>query len=332
MRVSELGEFGLIRKLRDMLPRSGAGLVVGPGDDTAILECEGDTYLAFTADMLIEGIHFDLSFVDGLSLGYKALVASLSDLAAVGGESPSFVVVSLGLHPGTEIDLVEEVYRGLRKAADRYGALLVGGDTVRSPERMVLSISLLGRVKRENLLLRSGAREGDVVMVTGELGDAAVGLAALQRGNRGMGIFSRCVNKHLRPEPRLTIGRVLRSRGASAAIDISDGLLQDLEHICEESGIGALVELHRIPVAPETRAAAEELGIDIAPLVLGGGEDYELLFTVAPEKAVELEGSGMAVRIGKTVPASEGTRVVDSSGREVVPVAPGYDHFRGGGE
>ncbi len=329
MNLSELGEFGLIGIIREMLSPEGEGVLMGVGDDAAVIDCGAPHYLAFTADMLVEGVHFDLSFVDGFSLGYKALTVNLSDLAAVGGEAPSFALISLGLPPDTDVGLVEEIYRGLREAARRYGCSLVGGDTVSSPERLVLSVALLGGVKRENLVLRKGARVGDAIMVSGYLGESAIGLALLKSGIGDEENYPRCVTRHLRPEPRIDIGNLTRSWGASAVIDISDGLLKDLSHICEENGVGARVELSRIPISPEIKTACEELSIDPLPLILGGGEDYELLFTVKTKRAGAIERAGKSYIIGEVVHASEGIRVIGVDGKEVKMPTAGYDHFLG---
>ncbi len=332
MDLSELGEFGLIGMLREMLPPEGEGVLWGIGDDAAVIDCGSTDYIAFTSDMLVEGVHFDLSFVDGFSLGYKALAVNLSDLAAMGGEAPSYALISLGLPSRTEVGLVEEVYRGLRKAAKRYACALVGGDTVSSPERIVISVALFGRVKRENLVLRKGARVGDAIMVSGYLGESAMGLELLKSGKGDEEVYHRCVTRHLRPEPRMDIGNLTRSWGATAVIDISDGLLKDLSHICEESGVGARVELPRIPISPEMENASGDLGIDPLPLILGGGEDYELLFTVKAKRAGAIDHAGKSYIIGEVVPASEGIKVIGADGEELKMPITGYDHFLGGRE
>ncbi len=329
MELAELGEFGLIGIFRRMLEKGGEGVSLGLGDDAAILDLGGETLLAYTTDMLLEGIHFDLNFTDAFSLGYKSLTVNLSDLAAMGGRAPSWAVLSVGIPSQLPIDTIEGLYQGLKQAADQYGCTLVGGDTVRSPDRLVINVALLGTVGRESLLRRGGAAPGNVLMLTGEVGSSAMGFAALVKKRGVKRKYSHYVNKHLRPEPRLDISAGLRARGATAAIDISDGLLQDLEHICEESGVGAVLEVARIPFPEGAEEAAEALGAELIPLALGGGEDYELLLAVEAGRAEELEREGTARTIGHF---EEGTkiRVLDAEGGEREMDSAGWDHFRGG--
>jgi thiamine-monophosphate kinase len=328
LKLEEIGEFGLIDLLRRRHLSGGTGVRLGAGDDVALLREEGGGLLAFTADMLVEGIHFDLSFTDTFSLGYKSLAVNLSDLAAVGGGGPCWAVVSLGLPPGFEVEAVEGLYRGMAEIGGEHDCAVVGGDTVRSPRGLLVNVALLGRVREEDLLPRGGAAAGEILMVTGALGASALGLAALLRGRGGEPEFSHLVDIHLRPRPRLDISSTLRSRGATAAIDLSDGLLRDLGHICEESGLGAVVEYHRIPLPAEAENAAAALQADLPSLVLGGGEDYELLLAVRPERAGELEGSGTAKAIGRLVEGS-GVTVLGPDGRGMDTASPGWDHFRG---
>ena len=197
MELAELGEFGLIGVFRRMLEDGGEGVRVGLGDDAASAGPGGRDLLAFTSDMLVEGVHFDLSFTDPLSLGYKSLAVNLSDLAAMGGHSPSWAVVSVAIPAGLAIATIEEFYRGLKEAAGKHGCTLVGGDTVRSPDRLVINVALLGTVGRDDLLLRSGARPGDALMLTGEVGASALGLAALMKHRGDKQKYSHYVNKHL---------------------------------------------------------------------------------------------------------------------------------------
>lgn len=327
MRLDELGEFGLIDLLRRRHLVAGAGVRLGAGDDAALLEGKNGKLLALTTDMLVEKVHFDLSFTDLSSLGYKALAVNLSDLAAMGGGGTSWAVISLALPGGLAVEEVEELYRGMAEAGREFDCLLVGGDTVRSPRGLVLNVTLLGEVEEKNLLLRGGARPGDLIMVTGETGASALGLAALLAGRGGEETFSYYVGKHLRPRPRLDLSRGLRRGGATAAIDISDGLLSDLGHLCEESGLGAVIEYERIPQPPGAAEAAAELSADLPSLVLAGGEDYELLLAVRPDGAEELQASGAATVVG-TFKEREGVEVLDRGGREMKVASPGWEHFR----
>ena len=338
MKLSEIGEFGLIDRLA-RLARSGAGVIQGIGDDCAVLEGGAPgTALLFTTDLLIEQVHFDRATTPARALGRKALAASLSDVAAMGG-APRFFVVSLAAPPHTPVEWVEALYEGIEARAAEAGAVLVGGDTTASPDAIHLAIALLGECPTAEVIYRRGARPGDSIFVTGSPGESAAGLALLTAELTGSfdpcadrAVFEALKARHLDPEPRLRAGRALARAGAATAlIDVSDGLLADLGHVLARSGCGARVEAARVVISPGLAAAGARLGLDPLALALSGGEDYELLFTAPPDAEPEALSRLLEIavsRIGTITPGPDRARVVDAAGNEVPIPRAGFDHFR----
>ncbi|MGH2718787.1 MAG: thiamine-phosphate kinase, partial [Actinomycetota bacterium] len=271
MSLGDLGEFGLIERIRTLTGEPPEG-EVWIGDDTAILRAPGGTIL-FTADLLVEGVHFDLSWTSPEDLGWKAIAVNASDVAAMGG-TPRRALVSIALRPDLVVDLVEGLYRGMRECCDRFGLAVAGGDTSRA-DQLVISVAMLGNPAGRRVVERRGAEPGDVVCVTGALGNAAAGLALLRAGLPGRRKDLEAA--HLRPVPRVREAEVLRRHLPSAMIDVSDGFAADLGHLCRASNVGARVDVARLP-APDL--AGTGLALDALGLALNGGEDYELCFTV----------------------------------------------------
>ena len=328
MKLSKLGEFGLIERVRKATPK-GRGVRVGIGDDAAWLECTSRTFL-LTADLLIEGIHFNLQWSTFYGLGYKTLAVNLSDLAAMGG-SPAYLTLSLGIPVDFKTEDIEEFYRGVRFLAARSGVSLVGGDTS-AARRFSISASLIGHCPYAPVL-RSGAKVGDDLYVTGTLGDSALGLELLKKkmGKTREDAAEYLVSRHQFPSARLKAGALLaRERLARAMIDVSDGLLQDLNHLCKASAVGAVVWENALPLSPAYRTLA---GQKRALHALTGGEDYELLFCTRRRDRSQLEkiqrrlGVPIA-RIGECLPASKGIKVIDGGGRLASFTVRGYDHFK----
>ncbi len=336
MRISDIGEFGLIDRIDRALGSPGAGVVVGIGDDVAVLRGGGQNYLLATCDIQVEGIHFLKEAITPYQLGRKAVAINLSDIASMGGW-PTYILVSLALPKETEVEYVDGLYEGLREESEAAGAEIVGGNLSHSQSGIMVDIFLLGEVEPDHLLLRSGARVGDRILVTGQVGDSGAGLALLLNPSLSVKEEEREVvlRAHFTPTPRLKEGRAIAASGmATVMIDISDGLASDLGHICERSGVGALIEAQEIPLSPATKAIAGLLDKDPLDFALHGGEDYQLLFTARPEKAEELakivrEETGTPVSIiGQIRPSQEGMRLALANG-EIVPLMPkGWDHFR----
>lgn len=334
--LRRLGERGLIARARRRLPPPPPDVLVGIGDDAAAIAWPGGTLL-LTTDTLIEDVHFRLRTTPLRALGQKALAVNLSDIAAMGGE-PRFALLALALPPTASVADVDELYAGLCDMADRHGVALVGGDTCTDPDRLVLTLTVAGRVDGAPVR-RSGARAGDVILVTGTLGAAAGGLSLLDREPGGAtppvpdAVAAPLLAAHRTPIPRVAEGRAARAAGATAMIDLSDGLATDLGHIAEESGVGAQVRLAALPVAEATRRAAGLLGESAWSWAVSGGEDYELCLTARADQATEVAARIMAetgtpvTPIGDVRPAADGVRFVDERGRPV-EVRAGFEHFR----
>ena len=328
MKLSRLGEFGLIERLRRRQP-PGRGVRIGIGDDAAWVQNPKGSSL-ITSDMLIEGIHFNLKWTSCFDLGFKSLAVNLSDIAAMGG-TPAYAVLSLGFPSSfDETKRIDEFYRGMGSLAASTGVSIVGGDLSRA-EFLTISVTLIGHPPSLPIR-REGARAGDDIYVTGTLGDAALALELLKEGGGFVkeNFAAALLSRHHRPMPRTDIGIMLgKTRVASAMIDVSDGLLQDLGHICKASGIGAVVDRDDLPLSAEYRKLAGKAGDRHA---LCGGEDYELLFCAAAANREAIQRlsrrARLAItRIGKCV---RGRRVLvrDRSGQMISFSAAGHDHFQ----
>lgn len=312
-----MNEFDVIRRLSGRLPAPPPEVVVPIGDDCAVVRLGGGLWVA-AADMLVEGRHFEASWASPREVGFKAVAVNVSDVAAMGG-TPRFVLASGGgADPETTLDCME----GVLEACEAFGAYPLGGDTTGSPA-LTVDVAILGELS-EPPVLRSGARPGDLLAVTGELGASAAGLLALIGGDRKP---ERLVRKHLRPEPRGHAGRTAARLGARAMIDLSDGLASDIGHVAEASGVGCRIDLGLLPISHDTREYASSLGRDPEILAATGGEDYELLIS-APERVMEALASESDVPVtvvGEVVP---GSGAVLLRGGEPVGSLSGWDHFR----
>ncbi len=327
MKVRELGEFALIDRLAEMAARGHQGrLLVGIGDDAAAWRSDASVQLA-TTDALVEDVHFTLTTTSWEDLGWKSLAANLSDIAAMGGR-PEHVLVSLALPGDTEVDDVVAFYRGMIELADEHDVAIAGGDTV-SAGKVFINITVLGSAADPGgrILTRTAAVAGDRVAVTGALGAAAGGVEMLLGGLS----FAPEVDAELRracnrPRPRVAEGRLLVEHGVAAAIDVSDGLIADLNHICRASRVGARVEVDRVPVAAAVTAA---FGGRATGLALSGGEDYELLFTADAARVERVRDAAACpvTVIGEITGGPGETVVVDCQGNPVELSRSGWDHF-----
>jgi thiamine-monophosphate kinase len=336
MRISDLGEFGLIDRVAQIVAVERPDVIVGIGDDVAVLEGTGEEWTLAKVDSQVEGVHFLRDAISPRQLGRRALIINLSDIASVGGRA-LYALVSLALPDDTEVAWVDELYRGLREEGDRFGVVVVGGNMARSKEGAFIDVFVLGSVRREHVLLRSGARPGDRVLVTGWLGDSAAGLQLLLKPTLELAPAERemLLERHFTPTPRLCEAEVIAHSGAATAmIDLSDGLSSDVGHICERSQVGVRLWAERLPISPTTRQVAA--GCRKAPwqLALEGGEDYELCFTAASAEAETLAAAveretGTPVRVvGEILPPEGGRWLVLEGGREVALEAGGWQHWR----
>jgi thiamine-monophosphate kinase len=331
VKVAELGEFGLINLLKEMVNQSGVSetareqLMTGIGDDAAAWQWPAGVQLA-TVDSLVQGVHFTLDTISWEELGWKALAVNLSDIAAMGGLA-RYALVSLALPGDTEVSQVASFYRGMLKLAETFGVNLVGGDTCRSP-LVTINVTVIGSTGDGQMLRRSGAEPGDLVAVTGYLGSAAAGLKMFQEKMAlDAGVTGYLKDAFLRPYPRLAEGRRLIEFGVKTTIDLSDGLVIDLGHIVEMSRVGARIEAERIPIEPRVR---DSFGARALTLALAGGEDYELLFTAGAGIIDGLKGalSIPVTVIGEIVPDEAGkVSVVDAEGKPMSLPRTGWEHF-----
>jgi thiamine-monophosphate kinase len=334
--VRDVGEFGLIDRLVAALPpearASGGDVITAAGDDAAVLRVPPGEVQVVTTDAMIEGIHFRLDWIDWESLGHRSLAVNLSDIAAMGA-LPTVAVVTLGLRGDEAVADLETMYRGMGALARRHGAVVVGGDIVRVVGERLISVTAMGRAREGRVLLRSGARPGDAIGITGTIGAAAAGLEILRdpASFAGRATADRLVRAHLRPEPRVDAGQLLVEAGATAAMDLSDGLAGDLPKIMAASGVSAEVAIDRLPVIAAVRALFPDRWRELA---LRGGEDFELLFTIAPDRwealAEAAEARNITVtRVGMVLEAAESPElwlIAPDGARERLPLGA-FDHF-----
>jgi thiamine-monophosphate kinase len=324
MKLKELGEVGLIQRLYEF---QGEGLKAGIGEDCAVFPM-GEWDLLVSTDLMVEGVHFLKDLTPPEALGYKVLAVNLSDLASCGA-LPLFYVVGLVSNPEEDWEYVERVYRGLYELSRLYNVGLAGGDLSRG-ERMMISLTIIGKAQKDSWIPRSGAKVGERLFVSGTLGGSALGLMELKKGFKE----SPFIKRHLYPPIRLELGHLLaKGKLASAMIDVSDGFLQDLERLIDASRVGAEIEVGALPLEEGFIKRCEEMGVDPLELALSGGEDYELLFTVEEEKREEVLKLGERLRIkltevGRTIP--QGLRLLKDGRPLEIPRKMGYDHFRWG--
>jgi len=334
MKVSEIGEFGLIARLAKMAQKSAGKdaaafkqLLVGIGDDAAAYFANNEIQLA-TVDSLVQDVHFSLSYMSWQELGWKTIAVNLSDIAAMGG-FPRYALVSLGLPPDTEVEHIIDLYRGMFDIAGKFGLAIVGGDTVNSPVVFV-SVTVIGSAgdRKRGMLRRSAAKPGDKIAVTNSLGASAGGLKMLQKNLKFAPKYAKQLRQaHLLPNPLVSEGQTLLEKGVRCGMDVSDGLIGDLAHICAESKVGARINVDLVPVAPAVTACFGELGLEMA---LTGGEDYELLFTAGPvvmSKVLKVMPCPVTV-VGEITAENTGkVKMVDNSGKTFNTKKTGWDHF-----
>jgi len=322
-KISSLGEFRLIHQLTQGL-KLNENVVIGPGDDCAVVRVDGRRLL-LTTDLLIEKVHFRRDWMTAREIGFKAMRVNLSDIAAMGGR-PLYALISLGLPKSSPVSFARNLFRGLRDAAEEAGCSIVGGDTDAS-DRVIINVALIGEAEKI-FLTRHGARAGDDLYVTGTLGGSALGLKALQKKRRKG--FEPFIRNHVTPPLRIKVGQFLtRLRGVHALIDLSDGLAGDLRHVLDQSGVGAMVEIERIPVPKgfaEFARRARALKIHPVDVALAGGEDYELLFAASPRVKMAGKIHGVPItKIGRITRKTD-LRFISSKGR-ILSRGRGYRHF-----
>jgi thiamine-monophosphate kinase len=325
----------LIERIRKILPQANKkDVILGIGDDTAVIQISPDKWLLATCDIQIEDIHFRLKHITPYQLGRRAIAVNLSDIASMGGK-PTYALVSMGLPSNTGVEQFDEIFRGMGEEMGKYSAFIVGGNLAHSSEKLVLDVFLLGEVSPENILLRNGAQPGDRIFVTGQLGASAAGYHVLEKfGKDHPEEYSDLVRAHLQPTARIQTGQMIAQSGyATAMIDLSDGIASDLRHICDVSGVGAEISEKDILLPDKLGDVAAMVSKTKLEFALHGGEDYELLFTMKADTLPEIirkistEIKTEMVEVGRIVPAEQGYHLVDSKG-ERAPLQPkGWDHF-----
>ena len=332
--ISSLGEFGLIERLTKGLTTSNKETIKGAGDDSAILQFAGEEEVLVTTDLLMEGIHFDLTYFPLKHLGYKAVIANISDIYAMNG-TPKQITVSLALSRKFCIEDVEELYSGMKLACQQYGVDIIGGDTSSSLTGLAISITAIGTAPKGCVVKRDGAKETDLICVTGNLGAAYMGLQLLERekiATQGKDIQPEfqgkeyILERQLKPEARKEILEKLREENIlpTSMIDISDGLSSELMHICKQSGVGCRIYEERIPIDYQTAIMAEELNMNVTTCALNGGEDFELLFTVPIADHEKVAGMKDVRVIGHIVSDSMGLALITRDGAEIELKAQGW--------
>jgi thiamine-monophosphate kinase len=336
--ISQLGEFGLIDRISKKFQLQNPSSVVGIGDDAAVIDC-GEYYQLVSTDLLAESVHFDLAYTPLQHLGFKAVSVNVSDIAAMNGKAEQ-IVVSLALSNRFSIEAVDALYEGIRAACDHYKVDLVGGDTTSSRSGLIISITVIGSVKKDKVVYRSGAKSGDIICVTGDLGAAFTGLQILEREKEvfqadpnmqpSLDKYEYLVGKQLKPIARTDIVFELEELGVvpTSMIDISDGLASELFHISKKSNVGVRIYENKIPLDQLTyETTAMEFKIDPVTAALNGGEDYELLFTIKKDDLEKIKNHADIHMIGYTHEKANENTLVTKQGNEVALKAQGWDHF-----
>ena len=330
MDLDEIGEFGLLEKIRHKIRQRSHHIKLGVGDDCAVV-ASSDRDLLTSTDMLIENVHFDLKYFSPEMIGKKAIAVNLSDIAAMGGR-PLYILISLGIPSSTPVEFVEKLYIGFETMAKKYGCSIVGGDISKSINGLIVSITIIGEIKKNASIKRSGAKNKDLIFVTGNLGDSAAGLESLKRYHYPKKNIA--IRKHLCPIPRLEEGQILAEKvGVSSMIDLSDGLASDLRRLCEESNCGARIYLDKIPLSSRLKKLEKSGNRKVIDYSLYGGEDYELLFTIKRSKIKGLQKSWQKMKtaitnVGEILDKKHGITMVLPDGKEKLLSKTGYNHFK----
>ena len=336
--LSTLGEFGLIERINQQFTPVLPQTIKGIGDDAAVIDTGSDEYTLVSTDMLIEGVHFDLSYAPLKHLGFKAVAVNVSDIAAMNG-TPRQITVSIGLSNRFSVEAIDELYAGIQTACEAYKVDLVGGDTSASRSGLVLSVTAIGTVKKDKIAYRSGAQPNDVICVTGDLGAAYLGLQLLEREKREflenpnmqpqLEDKAYLVGRQLKPEARTNIIYELNDADLvpTSMIDVSDGLASEILHLCKQSGTGAQIFEEHIPVADETFLTADEFKLSPLTAALNGGEDYELLFTIKQTDYEKIKNSPHISFIGFMTNDPSAVEIVTKGGGRFPVQAQGWQHL-----
>ena len=336
--LAELGEFGLIKHITQYFSIKNKSTLTGVGDDAAVLDASEQNTLIST-DLLVEGVHFDLSYMPLKHLGYKAIMVNLSDIYAMNGTAEQ-VTVSIAVSNRFPLEAIEELYAGIQLACDTYQVDLIGGDTTSSTKGMLISITAIGKAKQEDIVYRSGAKPTDLIVVTGDLGAAYLGLQVLEREKQVFQVnpenqpdldqYTYLIERQLKPEARKDIPRLLQDLKVqpTSMIDISDGLSSELFHICTQSKVGCKIYEEKLPLDPQVISTCEEFQLDSTMVALSGGEDYELLFTVPIGDFDKIKGNPNFTVIGHITEENQGLQLITRANQEIELQAQGWNHLK----
>ncbi|AMC11470.1 thiamine-monophosphate kinase [Lutibacter profundi] len=337
--ISELGEFGLINHLTKNFKIQHKSTIKGVGDDAAVLNITKKQILV-TTDLLIEGVHFDLSYMPLKHLGYKAVMVNLSDVYAMNGDATQ-ITVSIAVSNRFSLEALEELYEGIHLACKSYGIDLVGGDTTSSTKGLLISITAIGEVKKEDVVYRNTAKESDLLVVTGDLGAAYLGLQVLEREKQVFEVnpnsqpdltnYSYLIERQLKPEARKDIVKLLKDLDVkpTAMIDISDGLSSEILHICTQSKVGCDLYEEKIPLDPQVISTCEEFDLNSTTIALSGGEDYELLFTISQKDFLKIKANPHLTVIGHITEENMGVNLVTRANQKIKLTAQGWNALKG---
>jgi len=335
--LETLGEFGLIEHLTQHFKLNQSSTVKGIGDDAAILEFDNEQ-IVISTDLLIEGVHFDLSYVPLKHLGYKAIMVNLSDIYAMNA-IPTQITVSIAVSNRFPLEALEELYAGIQTACTMYNIDLVGGDTTSSTTGLLISITAVGSASSKNIVQRKGAQPNDLLVVSGDLGGAYMGLQVLEREKAVYKVnpnnqpdlepYSYIVERQLKPEARKDIGELLNKLEVipTAMIDVSDGISSEILHLCKASGVGCNLFEDKIPLDPQVIQTCEEFDIDSTTVALNGGEDYELLFTIAQNDFPKIKANPNLTVIGHITEEKEGAHLITRANTKIPIIAKGWSAF-----
>ena len=333
--LSDLGEFGLIDRLTAGFEAKQPSTLKGVGDDAAVIDFK-DKKAVISTDLLIEGVHFDLSYVPLKHLGYKAVSVNVSDIYAMNARATQ-ITVSIAVSNRFPLEALEELYAGIRLACKRYEVDLVGGDTTSSTRGLIISVTAIGEADEQDLVYRNGAKENDLIVLTGDIGGAYMGLQILERekavfqvnpnSQPDIEMYSYILERQLKPEARKDIPPLLKELGVkpTAMMDVSDGLSSEILHICTQSGVGCRLYEDKIPLDPQVISTCEEFNLDSTTIALSGGEDYELLFTIKQADYDKIKGNPHFSVIGYITDKSEGVNLITRSGQSISIIARGWN-------
>lgn len=333
--LADLGEFGLIDRLTKGFEIHNPSTLKGVGDDAAVMDFKNKRTVVST-DLLIEGVHFDLSYVPLKHLGYKSVVVNVSDIYAMNATATQ-ITVSIAVSNRFPLEALEEFYAGIRLACEHYKVDLVGGDTTSSTRGLIISVTAIGEAEASDLVYRNGAQPNDLVVLTGDIGGAYMGLQILERekavfqvnpnSQPDIEMYSYILERQLKPEARKDIPPLLKQLGVkpTAMMDVSDGLSSELLHICKQSGVGCRLYEDKIPLDPQVISTCEEFNLDSTTIALSGGEDYELLFTIAQADYDKIKGNPNFSVIGYITDKSEGVNLITRAGQFIQIIAKGWN-------